>query len=327
MANIVTIAGGTTGNFTQLPNEILDVYSQEILFQAQPVMRFESVAQVRTELQTTPGSTIKFLRYASLTGKSDIAETNTIEAQALSTSLVSLTVTEHAKAVSVTELLLRQAADDVLTRAATTLGMHYAKDRDRLCRDTLLTSANVLYSQAGGVATTRAGLTANSKFNVDLIRDAVEQLSTNKAPKFGGDAYVCFVHPHQARALRSDPAWVNVNQYNNGGAGIFNGEIGRIEDVRFIETTMVTRIVKSTQQIWADNINTGDTTAIAANAATDVYQALIVGDWALGLAEALPVEMRDNGVEDYGRKHSVAYYGIWGCGLIESGHVFVLETA
>lgn len=327
MANIVTIAGGTTGNFTNLPNEILDVYSQEILFQAQPVMRFESVAQVRTELQTTPGSTIKFLRYASLTGKSDIAETATVEAQALSTSLVSLTVTEHAKAVSVTELLLRQAADDVLTRAATTLGMHYAKDRDRLCRDTLLTSANVLYSQGGGAAATRAGLTTNSKFNVDLIRDAVEQLSTNKAPKFGGDAYVCFVHPHQARALRSDTAWVNVNQYNNGGIGIFNGEIGRIEDVRFIETTMVTRIVKNTQQIWADNINTGDSTVVAANPNTDVYQALIVGDWALGLAEALPVEMRDNGVEDYGRKHSVAYYGIWGAGLIESGHVFVLETA
>jgi N4-gp56 family major capsid protein len=326
MANQVTVAGATSGNFINLPNEILDVYSQEILFQAQPVMRFESVAQVRTELQTTPGSTIKFLRYASLSGKSDITETNTIEAQALSTSLVSLTVTEHAKAVSVTELLLRQAADDVLTRAATTLGMHYAKDRDRLCRDTLLTSANVLYSQAGGAATTRANLVVASKFNVELIRDAVEQLATNKAPKFNGDAYVCFVHPHQARALRSDSAWVNVSQYA-APEQIFNGEIGRIEDVRFIETTMVTRIPKTTQQIWADGINTGDTTAIAANAVTDVYQAIIVGDWALGLAEALPVEMRDNGVEDYGRKHSLAYYGIWGAGLIESGHVFVLETA
>lgn len=327
MPNQVNIAGANSGNFIQLPNEILDVYTQDILFNAQPIMRFESVAQIRTELQSTPGSTIKFLRYSSLTGKSDIAETATIEAQALSTSIISISVTEHAKATSFSELLLRQAVDNVMDRAATTLGMHYAKDRDRLCRDTLLMSGNVLYSQAGGAATSRAQLVANSKFNVELIRDAVEQLATNKAPKFQGDAYVCFVHPHQARALRSDPAWVNVNQYNNGGQAIYTGEIGRIEDVRFIETTMVTMIKKSTQDIWADNVDTGDNTAIAANAATDVYQAIIVGDWALGLAEALPVEMRDNGVVDYGRTHAVAYYGIWGAGLIESGHVFILETA
>jgi N4-gp56 family major capsid protein len=326
MANQVMIAGASTGNFVKLDNQILDVYSKDVLFEAQPHMRFESVARKQSELMTTPGNTIKFLKYASLTGDSEIAETAEIEASAMSTSLISITVVEHAKAVSVSELLLRQSMDTVLDRAATALGMHYAKGRDRLVRDALLETANVLYSQAGGTASTRAHLVAGSKFNVELIRDAVEQLAINKAPKFGGDAYICFVHPHQARHLRSDAAWVNVSQYA-APEQIFNGEIGRIEDVRFIETTMVTKIKIATQDIWDDNADTGNNTAIAANSATDVYQAIILGDWAVGLAEGLPVEMRDNGVEDFGRKHSLAYYGIWGAGLIESGHVFVLETA
>lgn len=319
----INIAGTTSGNYIKLDNQILDVYSDEILFTAQPVMKFESIVKVQTELQTTPGSTIKFLRYAPLTGASAIAETATIETATLSSSLVSISVGEHAKAVAVSELLLRQSSDTVLDRAAQLLGMHYAKGRDALIRDTLLGSANVLYA---GANANRAALDGTDYFDVNLIRDSVERLATNKAPKFGGDAYVCFVHPHQARRLRADSAWINVQNYATP-ENMLNGEIGRIEDVRFIETTHTTYIPINTQDIWSDGADTTANTAIAANAATAVYQAIIVGDYAIGLAEGLPVEMRDNGVTDFGRQHALAYYGIWGAGLIESGHVFVLETA
>jgi len=169
-------------------------------------------------------------------------------------------------------------------------------------------------------------LTVGSVFNVDLIRAAVETLATNKAPKFDLDAYVCFVHPHQARYLRADSAWINVANYA-APTNMLTGEIGRIEDVRFIETTQVAYIKQNTQDIWADGEDTNINTGLAANAATDVYRAAIVGMNAVGLAVALPVELRDNGVEDFGRTHSLAYYGIWGAGLIETGHSLILETA
>lgn len=323
MANQVNIAGTTSGNNVKLDNVQLTVYSREILFAAQPVLRFESIVKTQTELMTTPGQTIKFLKYAPLTGKSDIAETATIEAKALSTTLISISVTEHAMATSVSELLLRTSAVEVLTHAATTLGQHYAQDRDRLIRDTLLTTANVLWAKARA---NRAAIIATDYFDVDLVRDAAELLATNKAPKIQGDAYICFVHPHQGRRLRADSAWINASNYG-APTQIFTGEIGRIEDVRFIETTMVTYVKKSTQDIWADSADTGDDTAVAANAATNVYQAIIVGDYAIGLAQALPVEMRDNGTVDFGRTHALAYYGIWGAGLIEGAFSAVLETA
>lgn len=323
MANKTMIAGSSTGDFVNLNNQILDVWAQEVLMAAQPNLKFESVAMKRTELGTTPGNTIKFLRYSSLTGKSDVAETAKIEAETFGTSLLSITVGEHAKAVEFSELLLRQSMDQLLDRAAMILGMHYAQDRDRLIRDTLLTAPTTLWAKNRA---NRAGLTGTDYLDVALIRDAVEQLAIKKAPKFGGDAYFCFVHPHQSRRLRDDPAWINISNYSDPSLQV-TGEIGRIEDVRFIETTNITLIKQGTQDIWADNADTTDNTVVAANANTDVYQAIILGDWAVGLAEGLPVELRDNGVQDYGRKHSLAYYGIWGAGLIESGHVAVLETA
>ena len=71
----------------------------------------------------------------------------------------------------------------------------------------------------------------------------------------------------------------------------------------------------------------GGAMGLALNLEEDSVGAIIVGDYAVGIADALPVEMRDNGVEDFGRAHSLAYYGIWGAGIIESGHSYILETA
>lgn len=323
MANKVNIAGASSGNNVKLDNVVLDVFTKEILFTAQPVLRFESVAVKKSDLQATAGNTIKFLKYDALTGDSAIAETTDIETDTLSTSVKSISVGEHAKAIAVREFLLQSSMTDVMQDASVQLGRHYAKSRDSLCRNALLTSPNVLYG--GGVAN-RAALTTAKVFDISLIRDVVEALAVNKAPKFGGDAYICFVHPHQGRQLRDTAGWLNIQQYASP-ENLLSGEIGRIEDVRFVETTQITKIPANTQNIFADGADTGADTAVAANANTDVYQAIVVGDYALGLAEALPVEMRDNGVQDFGRKHSLAYYGIWGAGLIETGHVFVLETA
>ena len=330
MAVQQNIVGTTSGNNIKLDNVVLDVYSQEIMFKAQPVLRFESVAVVKTDLTVSPGGRIAFLLYNALAGPSAILETQTIETETMTTSLRYISVTEHARAIGVSELLLRQAITDVLADAAVILGMNYAKNRDQTVRDALYTSPNVLYAKA---VTARNGFADTDVFDMDLIRRAVEQLAINKAPKFGGDAYICFVHPHQAKALRADSGWLSVVQYGDPSR-VYNGEIGRIEDVRFIETTMIQKIIAGTTPfaLSTDNVAEVDrsgaaVTTATGDAATNIYRAVICGENAVGIAQSLPVEMRDNGVEDFGRKHSIAYYGIWGAGRIEDGHAIVLETA
>jgi len=320
MAIATAIASG--GGATPLPEAILEVYSQEIIFQAQPLLRFEQVASVKEELNVLPGLTIKFLKYSSLTGSNVLTENVDIVPDALAASQISIAVGERGKAIGVSELLLRSSFDDILASSAQLLGMHFAKTRDAEIRDTLYTVPGALYARG---RSGRAAITSSDTFDVDLIRDAVSTLATNKAPKFNGDAYICFIHPHQAKFLRRDQAWVNAANYGAPDQ-IFLGEIGRIEDVRFIETTQVRKILSTDGSIYTDNEDTGvDAGVFSTNA--DVYSALIVGDHVIGLAISLEAEMRDDGVKDHGRKHSIAYYGIWGTGLVESAHGLVLESA
>lgn len=307
---------------TPLTEAILTVYSQEVLHVAQPLLRFEQVASIKRELGVLPGLTIKFLRYNALTGGAALTENTPIVTDAITASQIPLSVSEYGKATAASELLLRSSYDDVLSQCATLLGRHFAKFRDGQIRDTLYGAAGVLYANGRSA---RSAILSGDTFNIDLVREGVEQLATSKAPKFNGDAYICYIHPHQAKALRADKAWVNASNYGAPGQ-IFFGEIGRFEDVRFIETTQVRKILKTDGSIYTDNEDTGvDAGVYSANA--DVYSAIMVGDHAVGLAIALEAELRDNGVTDFGRTHEIAYYGIWGTGLIESAHTLTLESA
>lgn len=55
------------------------------------------------------------------------------------------------------------------------------------------------------------------------------------APRING-YYVGIIHPDVSYDLMSDPKWVNVKTYSDPD-GIYEGEIGRIEGVRFVETS------------------------------------------------------------------------------------------
>jgi N4-gp56 family major capsid protein len=323
-----SIAGTTSGSNIQLSNVILDVYSDEILFQAQPMLRFEQIAVKKTDLQTLPGQKIKFLKYNALTGDATLTETNTMGTSNIGTTTLAIIVGEYGYAVGFSEALLRASVTDLLKDASTLLGNHYAKFRDGLIRDQLVTGAtNVLYANEKA---SRAQLVATDTFSVDLIRDTVELLATNKAPKYQGQDYITFVHPHQAKWIRRDQAWVQVNLYADP-TKILNGEIGKIEDMRFIETTQIPYVAVGTQNVWTDGAQSTSaiysTTALAANNNTNVYQAVAVGDYAIGVADALPVEMRDDGVIDFGRTHRIGWYGIFGASVLETGFSTILETA
>lgn len=132
-----------------------------------------------------------------------------------------------------------------MAEMTTLLSRDYAITVDCELRDTALSNTkNVVY---GGKKTTRASLTATDTLNVATIKDAVEILSTADAPKYQGTNWICFVHPHQSRTLRDDPAWVNASNYG-APMQLFTGEIGRIDDVRFIETTLMCNGAKKEKQ-------------------------------------------------------------------------------
>lgn len=332
----------TTGysSDSTLSPAIQTIWSKEILFQAMPVLRFEQFAVKKTELGVQPGLTINFMRYNNLdvdqTG-SELTEGIRMEPVALSASQIQITVKEHGKAVAVTELLLNASFDDVMASSSRLLGRHMAQSMDTQARNTLYQDAvpfgggaavppSVVFgrttaSARGSISPYDPGTVGTAAspgyLSPSAVKDAVEVLAGQNIPRLG-DTYVCFVHPSQSRSLRDWPEFIEVTKYAAPG-NFMLGEIGRIYDVVFIETTQVAKGLTVPEDIDA---GTGGDQAPN----TESYNSIMIGDNAFGHAISLPVELRDGGVIDFGREHGLAWYAIWGFGMITHESRVVLNT-
>ncbi len=309
-----------SGANSTLGAAIQTIWSKEILFQSMPILRFEQFAVKKTELGVQPGLTINFMRYNNLGAASQLVEGVRMQTNALSASQFSITVAEQGYAVAVSELLLNASFDDVMASASRLLGRNMALYLDQSARDTLLQASSKIwgynkYSTAsamtgmgvyapGTAATSTDGLDGTYHFTSALVKDAVETLATKNVPRLG-ETYVAFIHPHQSRKLRDDPEFIEVTKYAAPG-NFMLGEIGRLNDVVFIETTQIKQITNASSK--------------------NVYQSIFLGDNAFGHAISLPVELRDGGILDFGREHALAWYAIWGLGLITDQAVLIAET-
>lgn len=304
-----------------------DVFSAEIWFAALPVLKFDQFSTKKTELGVQPGRTIQMPKFNNVKRGGRLTEGVRMKTQAMSLSQASITVFEEGNAVGFSEYLLQTSFYDQLSAASLLLGRDMALVLDSELRDIVMSASNVVYPTS---AVSRVTITAKMKHDTTQVKDSVETLETNNSPKWAGDHYIEFTHPHGGSALRRDNDWTNASLYS-GSTQIYTGEIGRYEDVRFIVSTVLPNGKNS-----AVDANTGDFvdigysaalgSGVAGNLAT-IYQSVMFGEYAYGHATALPVELRDNGVEDFGREHGLAWYAIWGQGTLETANIVVQEHA
>ena len=282
---------------------------------------------------------------------------------ALTAEQIAITVAEHGYAVAVSELLLNASFDDIMASASRLLGRHMAQYLDVQARNTLSAATSAVFGYdrsgiAGGAFTNYdegtpaaniAGISANHKLTTATIKDAALTLAGKNIPRIG-ETYVMFIHPKQSRDLRSNPEFIEVTKYAAPG-NFMLGEIGRLYDVVFIETTQVKLLLASAGNYDYSNLvgapatqvevpvkaNTGPgqggnpedsgASATTGNPVVDVYESIMIGDNAFGHAISLPVELRDGGVLDFGREHALAWYSIWGLGVITDQAIVKAYTA
>jgi len=374
MASAITgtgqLAGAPTaysGSNSSLNQAIQTIWSKEILFQAMPILRFEQFAVKKTELGVAPGLRVNFLRYKNFgIDPTPLTEGVRMTTNALTAEQIAITVAEHGYAVAVSELLLNASFDDVMASASRLLGRHMAQYLDVQARNTLsaATSAVFGYDRSGvqGVndwynegtaATSISALDGNFKLSTGAVKDAALTLAGKNIPRLG-ETYVQFVHPKQSRDIRSNPEFIEVTKYAAPG-NFMLGEIGRLYDVVFIETTQVKKLAinagyttSTSVGVPADqysvpvkantapgsggNPESADFTAekgyltSATGNAAEVYESIMIGDNAFGHAISLPVELRDGGVLDFGREHALAWYAIWGLGVITDQAIVKVYT-
>lgn len=356
-----------SGSNSSLNQAIQTIWSKEILFQAMPILRFEQFAVKKTELGVAPGLRVNFLRYKNFAvDPTPLTEGVRMTTNALTAEQIAITVAEHGYAVAVSELLLNASFDDVMASASRLLGRHMAQYLDIQARNTLsaATSAVFGYDRSGvqGVndwynegtpATAFSDLDGNHKLTTAAVKDAALTLASKNIPRLG-ETYVQFVHPKQSRDLRSIPEFIEVTKYAAPG-NFMLGEIGRLYDVVFIETTQVKKLAANAGYTTSTaaglpssainvpvkantapgnggnpesadyTLEAGYLTSATGNTA-EVYESIMIGDNAFGHAISLPVELRDGGVLDFGREHALAWYAIWGLGVITDQAIVKVYT-
>jgi N4-gp56 family major capsid protein len=252
-------------------------------------MYFDQFAEVEATNATNPGATHTFTIFQDLAvADSEISEVTDVTPVALSNSQVSVTMKEYGNAMVTTAKLRATSFINVDPVAANAVGYNAGISIDTVCRAVLQAGDNVLYATGGAVdPSSRTTINADDTLSANDVRRAVAQLRGANVPTIGG-SYVGFIHPdvsYDFRSATDASAWRTPANYVNP-EGIYNGEIGMFEGVRFMESPRAPKFADASN-------NSGSSGTI------DAYGTLIMGRQALAKA------VSNNG--EYGSQPTMVY--------------------
>ena len=242
-----------------LSPEMKVFYSDYLIDNATPKLVHDQFGQ-KHPIPKNGGKTIEFRKFSPLPkALTPLTEGVTPDGQSLTVTTIEATVAQYGNYVTLSDVLMLTAIDPMLVQATKLLGNQAGATLDTITREVLNAGTNVQY--AGGV-TSRGAVAA--KLTVDEIKRAVRALKTQNADKIG-DSYVAIIHPDCTYDLQSDPEWQRVKDYDP--SDWYEGEIGRIHGVRFVETTEA--------KVWEK----------AGSDSKTVYSTLVLADNAYGVTE------------------------------------------
>lgn len=231
--NVTTDAGLSAENKT--------FYDRALVEEAGPNLIHGQFGQKRP-IPKNGGKRIQFRRYASLPkALKPLTEGVTPEGRKLSATAVEAEVNQYGDFVCLSDVLDLTAIDNNVLEATKAVGRQAGLTLDTITRNVLQSGTNVFYCPKIGAngaqtpVTDRSGLDKTCVLTVDVVKKVAAMLKAANAPKIDGD-YVCILHPYVAYDIMSDPRWEEMHKYTTS-ENMYEGEIGRIAGVRFVETS------------------------------------------------------------------------------------------
>ena len=226
---------------SKLSAENKTFYDRALVEEAGPNLIHGQFGQKRP-IPKNGGKRIQFRRYASLPkALKPLTEGVTPEGRKLSATAVEAEVNQYGDFVCLSDVLDLTAIDNNVLEATKAVGRQAGLTLDTITRNVLQSGTNVFYCPkvgANGVqtpVTDRSGLDETCTLTVDVVKKVAAMLKAANAPKIDGD-YVCILHPYVAYDIMSDPRWEEMHKYTTP-ENMYQGEIGRIAGVRFVETS------------------------------------------------------------------------------------------
>ena len=226
---------------SKLSAENKTFYDRALVEEAGPNLIHGQFGQKRP-IPKNGGKRIQFRRYASLPkALKPLTEGVTPEGRKLSATAVEAEVNQYGDFICLSDVLDLTAIDNNVLEATKAVGRQAGLTLDTITRNVLQSGTNVFYCPkvgANGVqtpVTDRSGLDKTCTLTVDVVKKVAAMLKAANAPKIDGD-YVCILHPYVAYDIMSDPRWEEMHKYTTP-ENMYQGEIGRIAGVRFVETS------------------------------------------------------------------------------------------
>lgn len=217
-------------------------YNTVLLVNAREKHYFAQFAK-KEPLPRNHGQTVEWRKFDTLgRAMEPLTEGVTPDGKKMSMKVITQTIHQYGDYVPLTDVIQLRAIDNVLSNAVEEIGAAAGDTQDALIRDELMTGTNVMFADkvTGGVTTKtnfRYMLDGDCRLTPKMVNKAVTKLKKDKAPKIGND-YVALIPYSVSEDLREDAAWIDVHKYAQPEE-IYNGEIGKLHGVRFVETDTV----------------------------------------------------------------------------------------
>ena len=222
----MAIPNGATTGTAQIGALVQTAYDQYVRMALRDIPVMRSLADVKPVQQAMPGSSVVFSIYSDLAqATSTLTESTDVSSIALGNpTQVSVTLNEYGSAVTTTKKLNLTSFNDVDSALADIIAYNAADSIDKIVANTLSTGQNSI------VAPSVSGVQGN--MTVDLIRQAVVNLRTNKALPRVGELYAAYLHPRQSADLRAEVGtggfqeltkYVERTPFTAGSVGVIEG--------------------------------------------------------------------------------------------------------
>ena len=224
-ANVQTTESAT------LTKGMQQYYDTELLENAKEELFFNQFGKVQT-LPEGNGKKVQWRKFDTF-GKitAPLEEGVTPDGNTLTMKTVEAEVEQYGDYTTVSDMLDMTAVDDVILSCTEEHGAQAGLTLDTLTRNELCKGKNVSFPEGYSF---RYELDADAKITATDVNKAVTKLKKNKTPKINGK-YICIIHPSVSEDLRESEGWIEAHKYA-AVTEIFNGEIGELHGVRFIES-------------------------------------------------------------------------------------------
>ena len=299
-----------------------DNLSKHLRMALQPACKFRQFASVKDASQQgkKKGDTFHWDVYSDVaTQGNTLTETDTMPKTNFTITQGTLTITEAGNSVPYTGKLddlsehpVKEIINKVLKNDAKKFFDLEAFEEFNSCQlravPTGGTSTSAVTITTNGTAT----LTNDTAFRNTHVRAMVDAMRERDIPGYSGEDYMAISHPTTFSQLKDDLE--GVYQYTQAGfKRIVYGEIGRYQNMRFVEQTNIAKGGAADSTTF----NARTSTADAWNKAKSSW-IFCFGDDTVAEGIAVPEEMRGKIPTDYGRSKGVAWYYLGGFGIVHT---------